>query len=46
MNNRKRMIQKAKLMWHKRHHKELLKWNNDLLSQCWRIVYSMGEVAE
>ena len=46
MNNRKRMIKKAKLMWRKKHHKELLEWNKNLMDKIWKIVYSMGEVAE
>jgi hypothetical protein len=35
MNNRKRMIHKAKLIWHKK----LLRWNKSLMDEVWKIVY-------
>lgn len=40
MNNRKRMIHKAKLIWHKK----LLRWNKNLMDDVWKVVYN--EVAE
>lgn len=40
MNNRKRMIRKAQLIWHKK----LLRWNKNFMGDVWKVVYC--EVAE
>lgn len=35
MNNRKRMIHKAQLIWHKK----LLRWNKNFTGEAWEVVY-------